>query len=689
MLLGLMAGCRPADSRPVSETRTRALADLTGGRARVVWVRTGADADDIFLKGKGHRLMGFDTREGKERELWASPDQINKPMLGPDGSFVVFSRFRDDRIFHLPWGDRAPREIGRGYALDVWRDPESGRDWLYAAVDRSSNPDAPYRRIVRFPLDRPTKVEEVWANGDVSMDNVDLSRDGKRLGGMFPWPRGLLVDTSTREATALGRGCWSSLAPDNSYVLWVFDGSHRHLFFHTPDGRRRWRTTINTIPGGDNRRMYHPRWSNHARFMAVTGPHQRDARGRRTQGAGRAVEVWVGRFSEDLQRVEAWARITDNDAGDVYPDLWVEGGPLSTVAESAVKDADSGDVHQPELSASWPGTEEGLVYRWAHGNTRNEVLDPATGQPVECAPEPVGGARFTRHFGMDIRRGRFRDSAAGERVRDAMRAADALTLEVTLTPRQTDLKGPARIVSFGRGVGNANFVLGQEGRQLVFRLRTPETGRDGTAQDSQITLASLTPGRPVHLVISYRPGELAAYLDGQALPVPQKIQGGFETWEEAELTFGDTPEGNRTWDGELEGVALFRRFIGAAEARRHYELYEPLLRARTPSETVRVRARLVQATPTPLPADLAPYRRALAMYVYELEEGEPAIEGSRRIQVNHWVVLDGKAVAQPPAPGSLHDLVLESTAERPELESERRLVATDEFDLPEFLDVSR
>ncbi len=689
MLALLCAGCRP-DSRaepPVSAPS--ALADLTGARARVVWVRDLADGDDMFLKGKLHQLMGYDSREGRERVLWSPRDQINKPVLSPDGTYVVCSRFRDDYIFRLDWTGGPPREIGRGYALDVWRDPATGRDWVYAAVDRSRNRDAPYQRIVRFPMAPSGAVEEVWSNGDVSMDNVDLSRDGRRLGGMFPWPRGLVVDTATRQATALGRGCWSSLAPDNSYLLWVFDGTHRHLFFHTPDGRHRWRTTINTIPGGENRRMYHPRWSNHARFFVTTGPYDTDALGKKKKGTGRGVEVWAGRFRDDLRAVEAWARVTDNAEGDFFPDLWVEGGEQSQVASAAMPAADGPAVVAPALGEVWPGTEEGLVYRWAHGNTRNEVVDPATGQRVECALEPRDGARHSRSFGLDIRRGFFSDVVAPARMLAALSAANELTLELTLTPRRDDFKGPARIVAFSRGVGQANFIVGQEGSDLVVRLRTPETGRDGSANDSQLNLGPVPVGRPTHLLISYRPGQFTAYRQGEPLEVPQKIQGDFRTWSDGAFTVGAEPDGSRAWDGEVEGLAIYSRFVGPAEARRHYELFARVLAARPPVETVRVRARVVERTPTPDAASVAPYRRALTLYVYELDPAAPDVDGMRRIQVYHWALLDGQPVADLPETGSWQELTLERSEHRPELESERRLVGTEAFDLPEFLDVSR
>lgn len=689
LTVALMTGCREGGvPSAASASESPSLREISAARSRVVWVRDLGDGDDKFLKGKRHALMGLDSTDGQERVLWAPDDQIVKPIFAPDGSYVVVSRRRDDRMFRVAWSGGDVREVGRGFALAVWRDPATNMDWLYAAVDRSKNEDAPFKRIVRYPIDDPSHVETVWKRGDVSLDSVGVSRDGTRIGGMFPWPRGLIVDTTNGRATQHGRGCWSSLSPDNRYVLWVFDGAHRNLFFHTEDGRYRWRVAVNTIPGGNNRRVYHPRWSNHARYFTLTGPHDTDALGKKVKGAGKSVEVWVGRFSEDFSVVEAWARVTDNQAGDYFPDLWVEDGPSSEIPESVLSPREGAAVPPVALGEAWPGTTNGLVFVWADGRTRNEVFDGHRNAIVECSPEPVGGARFSRSFGMDLRRGAFIATESASRILRAIRESNEFTVEFLATARRDDLKGPARIVAFSQRVGDSNLMIGQEGRDLVLRVRTPETGNDGTKNDSQVTLGPLEPGVPTHWIIAYRPGELAVYRDGLRVEVAQKIAGDLQKWKEAPLAFGNEATGDRPWDGELEAVAIFNRFVGPDEAARRGELARSRLAGRPPAEVLRVRARLVEKTPTPDLAAIAPYRRALGLFVYELEPNTALIDGSERIQVYHWLILDGTTVSPTTEIGGWADLVLERSETRPELESERRIVATDAFDLPEFLDVA-
>jgi hypothetical protein len=67
----------------------------------------------------------------------------------------------------------------------------------------------------------------------------------------------------------------------------------------------------------------HPRWTNHPRFLTLTGPYNQGGPNQSRTG-GKQTEVYVGRFSEDFSRVEAWARVTDNAWGDSHPDVWID-----------------------------------------------------------------------------------------------------------------------------------------------------------------------------------------------------------------------------------------------------------------------------------------------------------------------------------------------------------------------------
>jgi len=125
------------------------------------------------------------------------------------------------------------------------------------------------------------------------------------------------------ELKKVGDGCWTAMVAAGSPVCWVFDGSHRNLNLFDTSTSRRWMVNINKAPGFGNAEVYHPRWTNHPRFMALSGPYNQGG-ANQVRSGGRQSEIWLGRFSEDFTGIEAWQRVTHNDGGDSYPDVWID-----------------------------------------------------------------------------------------------------------------------------------------------------------------------------------------------------------------------------------------------------------------------------------------------------------------------------------------------------------------------------
>ncbi len=102
------------------------------------------------------------------------------------------------------------------------------------------------------------------------------------------------------------------------------------------DTDARWMVNINHAPGFDGAEVFHPRWTNHPRFLAISGPYNQGGANQARTG-GNQAEVYVGRFSADFSKVEAWARVTNNSGGDSYPDVWIDAQPqpASAAADAA------------------------------------------------------------------------------------------------------------------------------------------------------------------------------------------------------------------------------------------------------------------------------------------------------------------------------------------------------------------
>lgn len=296
---------------------------LTGAHTRLVWVQH--DGTDPFAATDQLVLMGLDTDDGRgERVILGDRASYVKPLLTPRGDRVVFSthpQLGDPAVHIVNFDGTGRQRLEAGFALAVWEDPADGGEWVYIGTDHR---DYIVRTVTRVRIDDPTTRELVWNQAPVTFDTFQVSPDGRIAGGLFPWPAVGVANLATGEWRALGDGCWTALQDVGTSLLWYFDGAHRNLMMvDVAREERRWTVPINTAPGFENPEVYHPRWTHHPRFMTMSGPYDQGG-ANQVRSGGAQSEIWIGRFSEDFTAVEAWARVSENAAGDSYPDVWID-----------------------------------------------------------------------------------------------------------------------------------------------------------------------------------------------------------------------------------------------------------------------------------------------------------------------------------------------------------------------------
>ena len=346
-----VATLQPADQLSRPDT----VAALTGGRTRAVWIRDLGDGTDILGFGDQVLVMGFDTSgEGGERAIVDTPGSYAKPLITPRGDRVVYTDRREQSVRVVDWSGEHDRRLLDGFPLAVWVAPDTGIEWVYVGTDPKGTEPESYGAIHRHQLDQPEIAELVWNKRAVSGDSFQLSRDGRLAGALARWPDAGVLELPNGEWRQLGDGCWTGLAGDDSHLFWIFDGQHRNLTIIDTDAEedRRWTVNINGAPGIDGFEVWHPRWSNHPRFLIMTGPYAVGGNDNKIRDGGHGVEVHIGRFSPDHTRVEAWVQVTTNDAPDFYPDVWID--PAAVVPASTPRDAvaDAGRAPGPTVSGS-------------------------------------------------------------------------------------------------------------------------------------------------------------------------------------------------------------------------------------------------------------------------------------------------------------------------------------------------
>ncbi|MBT3381850.1 MAG: LamG domain-containing protein [Lentisphaerae bacterium] len=297
----------------------------------------------------------------------------------------------------------------------------------------------------------------------------------------------------------------------------------------------------------------------------------------------------------------------------------------------------------------WPTKREGLVFVWETANRPNLVSDPGTGRKRTYALKPRGRARLNHDFAAELAGGAYLVEGADTSLLQACRETNELTVEALVRPANLTQGGPARIVTFSTDPGSRNFTLGQQKDALVFRLRTPRTGRNGT--NPEATLCKVAADKLTHVVVTYRAGQMTCYQNGKQAMATQKVQGDLSNWAAAHLLIGDEWTNDRDWSGQLEGVAIYSRALGSEEVKTNAAAYHNKLRARARVPRYTVEGTIVAASAIPSLKKIAPYREALACSEVTVTSsrltaagGDAAASLPKRIRIVQWVILDGQTL---------------------------------------------
>ena len=678
----------------------RDLAELAEGRkVRLVWVESPSTANpDIFTRGDKLHLGTFDSQAGGYRRLTKKPGNYSRPLITPDGQHVLYTdnpQTKDGqavvwspRIHAMAWDGGNHRELLPGFCVDSWLDPATNKVWVYALSTLNSHNKMAMdgETLIRFLLDDPGKVEEIWTGTGVTTDNLQISRDGRYIGAQFPWPDVGCGDLQSGQHQKFETGCWSSFAPDNSYLLSSFKGTHKELTMTDPIEKKSWKVSVGTTSGYKNQPSYHPRWSNDPRFLTMTGPYP-PPRKQRDKTSGKVIkskdgllaDVYLGRFSAEMDKIEKWVRITNNGFGDFYPDAWIEGGEqsaLSTFSQSRLWEFPAQDV------SNWPVDRNELLYYWSDASTSDEIIGRHSG----CRAIGHGIGRFTASRGMLLDGGWFgTEPATTEVLATSLPTATALTIEFLCAESSALPPGVAvRLVALVDATENPYLEISRTAEELTF---TSPAGRLALEALELKVHAAHQGSESAHLVLQITPEKISLFLAGvEAASLPLTTPANFASLIQARLMFGQAKPVPVGWEARMQNVAVYRRACPAPEINAMAAASKPNSVEATPQ--IRLKARLLQAT-EPDMAMLASYQRMLVDHIYEVVKVLDGKYEAKKIVVLHWAVLDGLPVPGIPKEiGEECELTVESAEAHPELESELQIIEAEDLAAAVYVDVA-
>ena len=647
----------------------RRLRAFAGGPARLVWARA-ANADDFYSEEAGSELVGYDSEDGGgERRILAGPRSFAKPLLSDDGRHVIFTDHQARRCYAVRWDGGGLREIANGFAADVWTDPASGQTWVYVRAgwhDTSAS-------IIRHRLDDPAQSEPVWsatANGWQKISWFQVGGDGRHAVDALPWPRIGLMGLAGDDFKIVGSGCWPGIAPDDSGRMFYFQGTHTALaFLDQPRAARKAakprEIALDTVPGWTGHKVYHPRWTNHPRYLTATAPQWMPQ-----------TELYLGRFDKDYTAIEEWFRLTRNEVADYYGDA-----VLAALPAASRDAAPAGPTPPPAVEPGPSAPSAGLVFLWDHERAKN-VVTGADGKVRHAwSAKLEGRARPGRWFGAQLQDGALVPSGpAGEVVMAAARTARALTLVMDLAPHSIEPAAGGVIACLGRSGAADSLLVEQIGPALAV-----STAADQPGGSRPFSIAGLAAGHS-HWVVVIEPERWRAWRDG-ALVMDQQSQANFSAWDADQLLFGNDTARRKPWSGGIEHIAILGRALAEGEIKTLAAAHAARWAERKPASRTEVEAELLALSPPPDLAKLAPYTRSLAENHYRVRKVLSGELAASEIILLEWSVLGG-ALVPPPVQGTVRRLVIEPVEEHPELDGEHRTTEILDPTLPLFHDPS-
>jgi hypothetical protein len=185
----------------------------------------------------------------------------------------------------------------------------------------------------------------------------------------------------------------------------------------------------------------------------------------------------------------------------------------------------------------WPSDRTGLVFLLLPSATQSQP--PNEGLRVHAEGQnhssillrPRGSAQLEQGR-LTFRGGAFlADDKSATELLAACKRSNELSLEMTFQTPERSQTGPARWITFSTSSEAWNFSLAQEGTFCLLRLLTDskQSGR----KEHEIRLFEIPDEKPHHVAVTYSPGELRCYLDGEPIAVDSTIQGDFAGLEAA------------------------------------------------------------------------------------------------------------------------------------------------------------
>ena len=338
-------------------------------------------------------------------------------------------------------------------------------------------------------------------------------------------------------------------------------------------------------------------------------------------------------------------------------------------------------------SSLWPSDVGAIVFAWLDRSPASGMIRPSIDASYAHTAQPRGRAHYGPHQRMELTEGSFVVTPKEWTLAGAFAPRNEFSVAAVLVPARIHGEDGASIIEFTDESGRRDFVLDQRGSALGLRLR--KAGGDGLLTAGAISLGDAPAGEAVGLVVTYGAGTVTVYRDGEQCLVQDVGPIDCSAWLADRIVFGSSWDGSRDWSGHVEGVAIHRRQHSADEITADTERLKSLLSRRPVIEHVTLKAKLVGRSKIPVPKEILPYRRSLAINLFDVVDPMTSGLEAERLNVAQWVIMDKQVMdVSDRKIGTVFELTLAAFDANAQLKSER--ISRDAEDLlaPLYYDIN-
>ncbi len=329
------------------------------------------------------------------------------------------------------------------------------------------------------------------------------------------------------------------------------------------------------------------------------------------------------------------------------------------------------------VAGEWPSAQDGLRFALQDGMTPATFFGSEGTARLGWRLVPKGYGHL-RHDGvLMLGHGGFAAEQRANELAGPLVSGENFSLALGIHVGETMSDGALLTVAAG---GKNQFAVTQVGDALHVEF-------NGASGKKSIAAGEILPSTTTDLLVTANGESLTVYRDSAQIESVQWTRQQ-ETSQEFSFYLGELSPKVAGWSGGLDGIGLYTRALTKEEIDVVHQEMKDVREGRPAVESVRVRAKLVGKSTVLTPAELAPYRQGLTVFLYDVEAVLSGDYDGSQLHVAHWTALDDTALPFGGLPmDSVLELQLEAYDDNPQLATENLSDdIVEDFSIPYFYD---